>query len=112
VARAPKQCGRFGCPELVIARTYCDEHLAEYRARHRSPSSRAADDRTERTRRKQAVDAWVAANGWQCPGWRRDPHPSRDLTAAHAVAVARGGGSGPLTVLCRSCNSRQLTTPT
>lgn len=28
--RAPKRCGRFGCIELVVARTYCREHEAEH----------------------------------------------------------------------------------
>lgn len=104
--RAPKQCAHPGCPERVTARTYCNGHT------RRSPSSRAANDRAERTRRAKAVAAWVAINGWVCPGWQRPPHESRDLTAAHAAAVATGGKHSPLTVLCRSCNGAQGTKPT
>lgn len=106
--RAPKRCGRFGCPELVVGATYCPAHSI----RPVSPSSSAARDPKERARRKAAVAAHVAVHGWMCPGWERDPHPSRDLTAAHSVAVANGGLGSPLSVLCRSCNSRQALNPT
>jgi len=107
--RAPKQCA--GCTALVVARTYCDECLLHRRRiKPLSPTAQQRDDdNTERQRRKATVNAWVRQHGWVCPGWERDPHPSRDLTAAHATAVAEGGGKGPLTVLCRSCNSRQGT---
>lgn len=107
--RAPKSCGRFGCDELVVGRTYCAEHEAERQREHRSPSSRAHDNHNERRRRAAVVAAWVRINGWVCPGWQRDPHASSDLTAAHVLAVAHGGGDGPLTVLCRRCNSQQGT---
>jgi 5-methylcytosine-specific restriction protein A len=62
----------------------------------------------EQQRRKAVVDAWVELYGYVCPGWRVPPHPSRDLTADHidAVAVTRDE-SGPLSVLCRSCNGRK-----
>lgn len=110
--RAPKPCGHTGCPQYVTARTYCDEHERERQRRNLSPTSRAANRRAERNRRVKAVRAWVEVNGWVCPGWRRPPHESHDLTAAHATAVARGGAHSPLTVLCRSCNARQQTTPT
>lgn len=111
--RAPKPCGKYGCPRLVTGRTYCDEHQAETtRTARLSPSSLAANERAERARRREAVRAWVSINGWVCPGYQRDPHPSHDLTAAHVVAVARGGTHSPLLVLCRPCNSRQGTTPT
>lgn len=101
--RAPKPCGRLDCPVRVVGRTYCPEHSK----RPASPSSIAARDNRERSRRKEAVDAWVARHGYNCPGWEREPHESMDLTAAHHVAVARGGVSSRLGVLCRSCNSRQ-----
>jgi hypothetical protein len=40
--------------------------------------------------------------------WQRAPHPSRNLTADHRLPVAAGGHeSGPLDVLCRSCNGRK-----
>ncbi len=111
--RAPKSCGRYGCPAKVVARTYCDVHLLEQRrTAPLSPTARHRNPNIERRRRRAVVDAWVSIRGWTCPGWMRDPHPSTDLTAAHAVAVVHGGGDGPLTVRCRSCNSRQATKPT
>lgn len=75
--------------------------------RRRSPSSVAADDPVERRRRAEAVAAWVAVRGWWCPGFQREPHPARDLTAAHSRAVGLGGKDSEVGVLCRSCNSRQ-----
>jgi len=105
--RAPKACGRLGCEARVSGRTYCDEHAR----RPLSPSARAARDPDERARRLEAVTAWVAANGWVCPGWGRAAHESHDLTAAHSMAVALGGVGSHLSVLCRSCNSRQGTAP-
>lgn len=105
--RAPKKCAREGCETRVVARSFCDEHSR----RPSSPSSLAARDPAERARRKRAVEAWVAVYGWVCPGYERPAHESRDLTAAHSVAVARGGTASALGVLCRSCNSRQNTKP-
>ena len=89
--------------ELVTGATYCPAH----RRRPLSPSSIAARVPGERERRRVAVAEWVAVHGWLCPGWMRSAHSSKDLTAAHVTAVSRGGGDGPLRVLCRSCNSRQ-----
>lgn len=104
--RAPKKCGAAGCEARVVGRTYCALHTVP------SPSSRA-DSRVpgERRRRAEAVASWVRVNGWVCPGWERDPHESRDLTAAHSTAVAVGGVRSLLSVLCRSCNSRQGDAP-
>jgi len=104
--RALKACGRFGCPTLVIGATYCPEHSV----RPPSPSSIAARSAAERSRRAAVVRAWVSVRGWVCPGYERPPHPSRDLTAAHSIAVSRGGSeiSG---VLCRSCNARMNDKP-
>lgn len=99
--RAPKPCGKWGC-DVLTNRTYCPEH----RERPASPSSIAARDPRERARRKAVVQAWVAKHGWVCPGYERASHPSKDLTAAHVVAVAHGG-TELRGVLCRSCNSRQ-----
>lgn len=105
--RAPKKCGRQGCEVRVVARTYCPEHSRA----PLSPSSRAARDPSERRRRSAVVADWVASHGWTCPGYERPAHASRDLTAAHSVAVSTGGRDSALTVLCRSCNSRQSTKP-
>ncbi len=108
VPRAPKKCGTPSCDNRVVGVPYCTECIA---AKLPSPSSRAARDPAEKRRRAKAVAEWVAVHGWICPGWRRPPHPSHDLTAAHTVAVANGGGDSPIKVLCRSCNSRQQTNP-
>lgn len=57
-------------------------------------------------RRKAVVDAWVAEQGWICPGFNRPPHPSRLLQADHVVPVSLGGDpTGELAVLCRACNT-------
>lgn len=61
--------------------------------------------RQEMERRRAAVAAHVQAHGWTCPGWNREPHPSKDLTADHEIAQVEGGVDGPINVLCRSCNS-------
>lgn len=62
----------------------------------------------ERRRRAQAVSDWITIYGYICPGWHIPAHPSSDLTAEHPYAVALGGDEDqPLTVLCRSCNSRK-----
>lgn len=105
--RAPKRCGRFGCENRVVGRTYCPEHAK----RPQSPSSRTANLPGERARRKKAVVAWVSVNGWVCPGWERPAHPSKDLTAAHSTAVSAGGVDSVLRVLCRRCNARQGVSP-
>ena len=92
-------CAEPGCPELVTS-VRCQRHRLE------SPTSLQRDWR-ERKRRERTVSQHVAERGWWCPGYADHPaHPSHDLTAAHIVAVANGGGDGPLTVLCRSENSR------
>ena len=92
-------CPEPGCPTLTNGGP-CQQHRRE------SPTYMQRDW-AERQRRASAVLAWVEVNGWVCPGWGREPHASRDLTADHVTAVARGGGSGALEVLCRSCNSRK-----
>ena len=66
---------------------------------------------TERQSRELRT-AWVARHGWICPGWKRAPHPSRDLTLDHVIPVVEGGQfSGPVRVLCRSCNSARQAPP-
>jgi hypothetical protein len=92
-------CSEPGCPAIVPRAGYCRRH------RRYSPTTRRSA--REIRRRAQAVADWVAVNGWVCPGWHRDPHESHDLTADHVTPVAWGGGDGPLTCLCRSCNSRR-----
>ena len=98
-------CPEPGCPTLTNGGP-CQQHRRE------SPTWYANNSRAERRRRAAAVSEWVREYGWVCPGWQRPSHESRDLTAAHSIAVAHGGAHSALTVLCRSCNSRQGTTPT
>jgi hypothetical protein len=59
----------------------------------------------ERRRRQELIAEHVRLNGWTCPGWNRDPHPSTDLTADHTTAQAAGAApESTIRVLCRSCN--------
>lgn len=77
-------------------------------ARTRAKRQRRPYTSTEQTRRRAAVDAHRRQHGDWCPGWQRAPHPATDLTADHVTPVAAGGHeTGPLQVLCRSCNSRK-----
>jgi hypothetical protein len=62
----------------------------------------------ERRRRAKVVAEWIEYNGMLCPGWGRSEHPVAKLTADHDWPVGAGGPeSGPLGVLCPSCNSRK-----
>ncbi len=73
---------------------------------HRTPPP----TNTQRKRRTRAVVDWIAANGYVCPGWHRHYHSVApgQLTADHTTPRSKLGGpgeDGPLSVLCRSCNS-------
>jgi hypothetical protein len=62
----------------------------------------------ERLRRAAVVRAWIAEYGYWCPGYLVRAHGSGDLTADHLDPVGAGGREdGPLSVLCRGCNSRK-----
>lgn len=57
---------------------------------------------------KRVIARHVGQHGYVCPGYQRDAHPARDLTADHVVPLAAGGAPfdiGNCAVLCRSCNS-------
>lgn len=70
------------------------------------PANRIGYGRREADRRNDTVRAWVDRNGWLCPGWKRDAHSAKDLTADHVDPIGLGGPqSGALEVLCKSCNS-------
>lgn len=87
---------------MLVKSGRCQQH------RRYSPTYHQRDY-AEQKRRAAVVAKHRAIHGDWCPGWPstgHQPHPSTDLTAAHVVAVANGGGTGPLLVLCRSENSR------
>lgn len=92
----PRRCVR--CRELSDAGVRCPC----------SPNTRTGYDWGERKRRARAVADHLEAYGAVCPGWGRDWHEADDLTADHVRPVASGGEqTGPLEVLCRSCNGRK-----
>jgi hypothetical protein len=62
----------------------------------------------ERTQAEHVVAAWIEEHGYVCPGYKRAPHASTDLTADHIMPLHLGGDPlGEMQVLCRSCNSRR-----
>lgn len=98
MSRPPRPC--LTCGALTTNGTRC--------ARCPKPT-RAGYTNTERQRRALLVQQWRSQYGDVCPGWDRGAHAvtaPNVLTADHVHAVARGGQqTGPLAVLCRSCNS-------
>lgn len=96
-------CSRAGSGRHLEKPGYC--HTCR-RKKERDRSRRRRRTPAERYRRQSVVEDWVAQHGWICPGYECEPHESHDLTADHVQPVGRGGAeSGPLRVLCRSCNS-------
>lgn len=96
----PRIC--VGCRRRVIGK--CD--VCTPASAPRPAAKRVGYGRREADRRKDTVRAWVARNGWVCPGWQREQHPAEDLTADHLDPLNLGGPQGgPLGILCRSCNS-------
>jgi hypothetical protein len=87
----------------------CPNPACSRSRRRPSQSSQPERSHAERQRRKAAVDEWVQANGWQCPGvpeLGRPPHPAHDLTFDHGWPTSLGGPiDGPGTVRCRGCNT-------
>lgn len=79
----------------------CPTHTALHRRQQAKARSREA------ARARAVVAAWRAEHGNWCPGWQRPPHEATDLTAQHEAPFILTGGGGPLTVLCRSCNTRE-----
>jgi 5-methylcytosine-specific restriction protein A len=78
------------------------------RARAAKPRRGLQRNWHERQRRAAVVAAWRHTEGNWCPGYQREAHAAWDLTADHIEPVASGGSeSGPLVVLCRSCNGRK-----
>lgn len=109
VARASTVCAVPGCPHPSHARGYCRTHasISDKRQRATVPTKILGARTEERRRRARAVESWRQRFGNVCPGYGRPPHPAADLTAQHSHALVLGGEvDQPLTVLCRSCNSR------
>ncbi|MBN1629925.1 MAG: HNH endonuclease [Thermoleophilia bacterium] len=93
-------CRRVDCNNPTHRRSRVDDWRER---RRRRPYNHA-----ERKLKEETVAAWVGVHGWVCPGYRRDPHPSMDLTADHIIPIVAGGDPlGPMQVLCRSCNARK-----
>lgn len=99
-------CGALSPNRRCPTHTRAHEYQRTAAKRQRRP--RASE--TETRRRAQAVADWLGMYGPWCPGYRRAPHAVRpdDLTADHVHPIGAGGREdGPLTVLCRPCNSRR-----
>lgn len=95
--RAPRLCTEPGCSRLVRPpRSRCDEHHVGYSS-------------NEQARVRAIVLDWIDTYGPLCVGYEREPHyvDPADLTGDHDVPRSRGGTGGPITVRCRSCNSRR-----
>lgn len=108
--RASRPCSEPGCPAVAGPRGRCPQHQAEREQYEKAtvPTKVSGARWSERQRRATTVRQHRENRGDWCPGYGRPPHPSTDLTADHIVAQADGGAAdGPLTVLCRSCNSRK-----
>ncbi|PFG27410.1 hypothetical protein [Corynebacterium renale] len=109
MARANTVCAVPGCPRPTHARGFCREHsaLSDKHQRETVPTKILGARSQEKRRRADAVEQWRQRFGNICPGYGRPPHPATDLTAQHSHALVLGGDADqPLTVLCRSCNSR------
>lgn len=108
MARAPRICNQRGCGKAVTRSGRCPKHAAELdEHQRRTTPTKVGLTYAERKRRAAVIAAWRSAHGDLCPGYKRPPHPANNLTAEHLTPVGDGGDqSGPLSVLCRSCNSR------
>lgn len=105
------------CGTLTRNPSRCDTHQAQWQQqqdRARGSAHQRGYDQAWRTTAARAVAQHRAQWGDWCPGWKIEPHPSKDLTADHIQPKALGGTDSPdnIAVLCRSCNSRKHNSPT
>jgi hypothetical protein len=105
--RLPTTCNTPGCPDLATYRGRCAVCAAGHERHERATvPTKVTRTHAEQLRRARVVVGHRSQHGSMCPGYRRPPHLADDLTADHIIAIGRGGPpDGPLTVLCRSCNS-------
>lgn len=109
----------IACGQITTSPTprgTCRECAAEREAAR--PARAVYDDPRWRKLSGFVIRAHVRRNGWRCPGYGRDAHPSHDLTADHRVPLAQLMLAGAnlwdpanLAVLCRSCNGRKAAAP-
>lgn len=95
-----RPCLTQGCDQFATTGPYCTRCTAQRQANRNRRRTHLTGDWPALSR--SIRDAWVEANGWVCPGWQRDPHPSTDLTVDHITPGTRDDG---LMVLCRPCNA-------
>lgn len=109
-----KVCAQPDCPRIQ-PNSRCVEHQAERDKHYRATTPTKINEPQDRARRKHAVTKHRTLYGEWCPGWGREQHTltSTDggLTADHIHDIQHGGApTGPLQVLCRSCNARKANT--
>lgn len=107
MARANSICCEDGCPKVAVYRGRCRDHARQYERGQRHTVATKVDEAKSRENRRRFVARWREIYGDWCPGYKRPGHRSADLTAQHRHALSDAGDPNqPLTVLCRSCNSR------
>jgi 5-methylcytosine-specific restriction endonuclease McrA len=103
-----RPCRQRYCPHTATRLGLCPTHAALSDKVQRRTVPTKVREPSDRARRKAVVRMHVRTHGYVCPGYGVEPHPSHDLTADHVVPVyVDTHGSGTLSVLCRSCNSRK-----
>lgn len=100
-------------PCLVCGAPSPWSRCAIHKPRHQLSAHRRGLGRTHQRNTANAVAAWVAVNGWICPGWRCEPHPVREggLTGDHihprSTHPHLADDPTNYAVLCGPCNTRK-----